>query len=145
MSFYATIQGSISYEKAEHFEAALKVLKDGGWLNDKNKFVDECGNDISDVDDVSVNDRQIDIPCFCHRNLARVLERLFLGGDGKVVWTTTDGDFGAGIVTPEGDEAVDLVKWAKEHDMAPPECDPCSDEYTEWMNDVEMEFMCDVF
>jgi hypothetical protein len=112
MSKYCTISGSIGYERQEEFDNAIALLEKGGWLKD-GFIVDECGNKISEETDVDVSERAICIPLFLHRNLGGLLDDLFKGGKGEVVWTSTESGFAGGVITDGVETSYDLIKWAK--------------------------------
>lgn len=143
MSFYATIHGEIAYEKREDFEAAVKILDEGGWIKD-GKFIDECGEVISGKD-IHEESRVINIPYFCHRNLSRVLNELFIGGKGEVIWTSTDGCFDGGVIRNGIEEYHDLRKWAADNNdtlnvESVPEDSEDFDALCDYMQIIEDEF-----
>ena len=43
MSFYATLEGEITYPNKESFDSVVSLLVKGGWVKD-NQFVDEMGD-----------------------------------------------------------------------------------------------------
>ena len=92
MSFYATILGTIRYETRKAFNSAVGLLDDGSWLRD-GFILNEIDRKISDQADVDAKALTIRIPFHLHRNLTSRLDKLFIGGKGKVVWTSTDGCF----------------------------------------------------
>jgi hypothetical protein len=143
MSKYCTIGGSITYENQEAFDNAIHLLENGGWI--KNGFmINELGNricDTSDTSDVDIARKAFCIPVFLYRNLGAVLDSLFKGGKGEVVWTSTDSGFKGGVIV-DGEETIyDLEKWAKEN-MEQEASLPPEDfaELCEWQQDVEREF-----
>ena len=96
MSFYATIEGELSYEKQEDFDKALETIQDC-WINDKNIFIDEVGGEITDHSTIDFDNRVIQIPYYLYRNFAWVLGNIREYANGWYVWTTTDGDFQGGV------------------------------------------------
>jgi len=142
MSMYCTISGSISYEKQEDFDKALSLLQVGGWLKD-GFILDEMGTRISEEADVDISGRAIRIPLFHYRNLGGFLDKLFVGGKGEVIWTSTDGCFDGGFIIDGKEISYDLTKWAKEN-MPEEDADPPDendfDSYCEWQQEVEQTF-----
>ena len=144
MSTYCTIGGEISYQNKKDFDAALSVLRVGGWLKENN-FIDDSPTFINERSvDIDHNLRVINIPCSHYRNLGYTLENLVKDGKGVVVWTCTDGCFEGGVITDGHEEAFDLRLWAKENmegdDAVPPDFDNEFEAYCEWQQLVEQEF-----
>jgi hypothetical protein len=141
MSFYATIQGSICYKNEADYEAAKAILVNGGWLNADGFILDETDNPINESGVPNVEPHSISIPYSLHRNLTRVLDQLFVGGKGTVVWTSTDGCFSGGVIVDGNETTYDLAQWAKENVEEPaPNADDDFDDYCEWLAEVEDEF-----
>ena len=141
MSFYATIEGVIQYSRQEDFDAAVKILADGQWLQE-GYLVAETGGRISEDPDIDAGARRVSIPWALHRNLARVLGkgRLFRGGMGKVVWTSTDGTFEAGVIRDGEEQIYDLVEWGRRNVGDPPDVDQSPEAYVQWQGEVEQTF-----
>jgi hypothetical protein len=150
MSFYATISGSIHYERQEDFDAALQLLKSGKWVNDNGCFVDETNETFGERPDIDHDARNIRIPLGYHRNLAHHLDELFRGGTGKVVWTSTDGVFEGGVIVDGKKTSYDLTQWGREKVLGEGEEEPDAeenfDEYCKYQSEVEGAFHaeCDV-
>ena len=147
MSTYCTIGGLIHYEKEEDFQAALAILKEG-WLDDEGYMLTEDEHRIDEVEpSVDAVERDIFIPLFHYRNLGYVLNDLFKGGKGKVIWTCTDGCFEGGVIVDGKETHYDLEKWAAEgenmefeEDRTPPDVEKEFDDYCEWQGEVEQAF-----
>lgn len=142
MSFYATIAGAIKYDAQADFEAAVGILKDDGWLDDEDYLVDEVGSRITEhKPNVDHRKRAIRFPLENYRNLARVLENLFRGGTGKVVWASTDGCFDGGVIVDGKETAYDLQTWnqSKGGDP-PPDVDTQLDEFIQWQEQIQEAF-----
>lgn len=140
MSQYCTIGGSIGYERQEDFDNAIHLLEVGGWLKD-GFMVDELENRICDTSDVDISRKAFCIPVYHYHNLGGLLQNLFKGGKGEVVWTTTDGDFQGGVIVNGQETLYDLEVWAKEN-MEEENSLPPDDiaELDEWQQEVEQEF-----
>jgi len=142
MSFYATITGEITYQKKENFNKAYYFLRDNGWIKN-NKFVNEDDDFVSTEIENDINEKEltITIPYGHYRNLARIFNKLFKGGTGKIVATSTDGCF-EGYIIVDGKETVyNLNDWAKENiENDAPDSEKDFDAYCEWMTDVENAF-----
>jgi hypothetical protein len=143
MSFYATIQGSVRYPNKEAFDAAHKLLTDGYWINEDGMFLDECDAVIeNDMTEPSVNPATLTItfPCFCYRNLARILDDLLKGTVGRVCWTSTDGCLEGGYFTDGVHTGHNLEEWIVEQGDSPddkPDPEKDLDEYCEWLGNIE--------
>lgn len=148
MSTYVSMEGSVQYETIDGYEAIVKILSDGGWLNKMGYFVDEMDGMISTagIPDIDKNELTIGIPPYLYRNLGRV-NFFEYPAKGTIVVTCTDGCF-EGSVNIDGVETnYDLEKWAKENlgeDGIPPgdfggDSDD-TDNLTEWQTMVESEF-----
>jgi hypothetical protein len=141
MSFYATIQGSIRYDKQQDFDAAMELLVRGQWMKD-GRLVREDDRPISDGPDADPEARTLRIPRAHYRNLAWALGEgdLFQGGQGKVVWTSTDGTFSAGVINNGKEDAYDLIQWGTPKLGEPPDVDTSPEAYAYWQNEVEQAF-----
>jgi hypothetical protein len=146
MSQYCTISGEIKYNTDEDFERALNLLKTGGWVNSENHFVDETEFRISEETTILPEDRIICIPLCHYRNLGYILEKLFQGATGQVIWTSSDGCFAGGIISDGNETHYDLEEWAKdnmpEEDATPPEIEDVEN-YCEWQQEIEQAFFED--
>ena len=147
MSVYAYIAGEIEYPDLERYEAAKKIIRDGGWIDEDDAWLDETGALIEN-DCFHEKSLSITIPSFPHRNLLHVLGKLTNGASSVGgQWASTDGMFSGGPLV--GDE-VDLHEWAKGHGLggeegydAFPENDDDWDDYAEWQIRVIDAFMED--
>lgn len=143
MSFYATIQGQIQYKTQEAFDAAVKLLADGGWIDAEENMVDECGTPIDNGPCAPI-DREhkvITFPLFHYRNLSRLLNSLFIGGEGQVIWTSTDGCFDGGVIENGSETYYNLRDWAaKEGLELVPEDTEDFDALCDNQQDIEQEF-----
>jgi len=137
MSTYATICGRLKYKEKADFDAALALIRD--WL-DEDHFKEEDNQRVTELPNVLRSLQTLEIPLGYYRNLNSVLPQLFVGGRGKVVWTSTDGQFAGGRIVNGKGELFNLTKWAEQSKMeAPdPEEDICA--YLEWQSQVEREF-----
>ena len=140
MSFYATIQGQITYQNKEDFDKVVAFLRQNEWVKD-DRFIGETENLVSGYKDINEKELTIAIPYGHYRNLARVFNEIFKGGAGKIVATSTDGVF-EGYVIIDGKETVyNLNDWAKENiETKAPDYEEDFDAYCEWMTDVENAF-----
>lgn len=140
MSQYCTVGGYIEYNSKDDFEKALNLLTEGGWVIGQN-FVSETDDLLSEVPDIE--NQTITIPIYHYKNLAGILDALFDGGTGNVVWTTTDGDFQGGVINEIGETLYNLEDWARK-EMAD-EFMEFSEEpdYAEWQQEVEQAFFED--
>jgi len=141
MSFYAHLEGEITYKDRETFNSVVSLLKKGGWIEGK-MFVDESGEVIGwsdgDFEDIDEKNLVINIPNFCHRNLSRV-DFFPEGATGWIVGASTDGCFEGWIIRDGSQSDVDLDKWAKENTTEKKPKD--FDEAMEWQNMVVEDFM----
>jgi hypothetical protein len=143
MSVYTTIAGRIRYRDEFALRAAYSLLETGGWLRDGH-LLNESGRPITSVPNVDQEALTLDIPLSLYRGMARFLDadKLFVGGKGKVVWSSTDGVFAAGVIVNGVETGYDLKKWAKEQgyteDDLPAVDDP--EEVASWQNEVERDF-----
>lgn len=153
MSFYATLQGQLTYPDQESFDKIVKLLKDNEYLDDMGFFLDECGQRVFDHEpNVDKEHLALEIPYAHHRNLARV--SFFSSGvKGTIVGTSTDGCFDGWVIVDGTETFYDLEEWAKnnleEEDTIPPnqkDYDDDDDYYQdlfEWQSLVECEFHSD--
>ena len=142
MSTYATIVGHYVYQNKADYDNAIKLLTEDQWLRDGH-ITDERGANISDDDDPDTDDQamEIRIPLALHRNLCAVLDALFKGATGKVVWTSTDGMFDGGVIKNGKEKTYDLEEWAKIKKMTPaPNPDADFQGYCDWQGQVEEAF-----
>ena len=141
MSFYATVQGQIKYHTQDAFNNAVKILADGGWVKG-DAFLDECEEviDSESLPNIIPDEKVIVIPYFCHRNLARIINDLFIGGEGEVIWSSTDGCFEGGVIRDGEEEHFELRQWAKDNKLEVVEEDAEFDVLCDWYADIETEF-----
>ena len=147
MSLNATLEGRITFRSDADYDAAVAALRQGPWLDEEGRFLDE-GRDVVDpagrVDAVS---RSITIPFAVYRDLIRligVVTPLFSTATGRVVWTCLDGGLTrAGVFTiADGavvcDVEIELEPWGAEHlaDPTPDEADD-PEAYLEWVARAE--------
>lgn len=148
MSFYATIQGNITYPTKERLQEVIASLTEQGWMKD-GRFVDECGEVVGGlVAEDHDGDRSLSIPLGHYRNLARRLDDMTKDTKSRVVWSSTDGCFDGGVITDGVEKTYDLTEWAKENmedeeDQTPPDMEEDWENYVEWTNAVEQEFHCE--
>jgi hypothetical protein len=120
MSFYATINGQITYPDKEAYDKACKLLgmgEKGGWVDKNGYFVDECGNRFFDDPDPDCSPVHLSIiiPVGHYRNLSRLLDALTENTKSEVVWTSTDGCFSVGIIENGVETTYRLDERAKEN------------------------------
>jgi hypothetical protein len=140
MSFYATIQGEITYQKKKDFSRIYKFLKKNKWIKD-NRFIGETKNSISGYKDIDEKEKIITIPYGHYRNLARIFNKFFEGGEGRIIATSTDGCFEGYIIINGKETVYNLNDWAKENiEDDPPDYEEDFDVYCEWMSKVENTF-----
>lgn len=143
MSTYFTMQGEITYEQQEDFDAALKVAEE--WTDGKGRFTTEDDEVITEQqENIYPTERRIVIPWGLYRNFGRFLDELFKGGKGWAVWTSTDGMFEGGVYEDGKETTYDLEEWAKEHFFdegeSMPDAQEDFDEYVEVQSEIESEF-----
>ena len=146
MSFYATIQGTIKYKSQDGFNKAYKMLQDGQWINNKNQFVDEDNNKLTQHANVNRTNKTIEIPLGLYRNFAGHLDELIQDSSNMIVWTSMDGCFSGGIIRNGRETEYDLNEWAKDNVLrkgqSPP--DPTQDTIkrcVDYMNEIQLLFM----
>ena len=143
MSFYATIQGEITFPTQERLDQAVNELTEDGWMKD-GKFIDECGNIFDEQEQPDVQGLTLRIPFGLYRNLSRRIDDLTQGTTGKVVYTSTDGCFEGGVWLDGVFTCYDLKLWARENmeeeNSLPPDINDDFSAYCEWMSEVEMAF-----
>lgn len=143
MSFYATIQGTVTYKDNESLMAVVDDLKKNGWLNDNGKFVDENGFVCLETDTPAFAEKTLHIPCCHYRNLAGQLDQITKDTTGTIVWSSTDGCFSGGVIEDGVEKTYDLKEWAikngdEEEDI--PNQEEEFDAYLNWMDLVEQDF-----
>jgi hypothetical protein len=140
MSIYSMIEGSIVYESQEALDKALGFLRDRHWMNFDDQFINELGDVINGPmsKESNVEGLTLTIPFFYYRNLSCHIKELFVGGRGKVVWTSTNGDFQGGVETENGCKLYNLFDWAKENAEEPTYSNV--HQMDKWMADVEQQF-----
>ena len=119
----------------------MGLLDDGGWL--RGGFIlNETDRKIMLQADVDAKALIIRVPYHLHRNLTSLLDKLFIGGKGKVVWTSTDGCVSAGVIVDGKETAYDLCRWAAEtlKAGAPPDPDMDLATHIRWLRKVERAF-----
>ncbi len=139
MSTYISLEGTIEYKDQMALDSAVQLLEEGGWMV-QNRLVDECGYFLTEYS--NVNGLEISFPSCLYRNIGCVLTNEKLLRDSTtnhLVWTCTDGDFVGGVIDDGVQTISDLEQWAKENSMNPPSAIE-TDEYLEWMDDVERAF-----
>ena len=147
MSFYAIMSGQIKYKDQKSFDEIIKFLTDNKWIDKDGYFLDEEESRIEDINNeshVDFENRVINIPETCYRNLSRHIENFFKGDcTGKIVWASDDGCFDGGFQTETDEQVFYLEKWAKENmddknkiGPNPDESDEKFDEFCEWRHEV---------
>jgi hypothetical protein len=128
MSFYATIQGEIRYEKNEDFVIARDFLRNNGYVIENNM-----------IDYVN---KTIYIPYGYYKNLSEYIVALFKGGVGRVIYTSSDGVLEGWVVIDGKEENYDLKKWAEEtlEKKEIPDPDKDFDAFCEWESRIEEDF-----
>ena len=138
MSFYATITGSARFRTKEAIDVALTRLRKHGWMNERNEFVDERQCPLEPAPAAAtVEGLTLHVPWHLYRNLAGHLGEILAGSKHKVVWTSTDGTYSAGVLIDGTETEHDLREWAAEH-VGPP--DGGEDERDYW-EEVEFDFI----
>jgi hypothetical protein len=139
MSFYATVEGNLSYEKREDFNRAIEAL--GGWINSSDIFIGEADEQVTSNSTIDKKHLTIYIPYFHYRNITRVFDQVIPGSKGWIVWTSTDGCFEAGVIRDSVETTYNLEDWAKDNiEESKPNQDDEWENWTEWANEVEMAF-----
>jgi len=152
MSFYATISGYLTYDNDEAFYRNVKLLEEGKWINDNGYFIDECDESISqeeDDPDIDIDNRTIRIPYGFYRNLTHFFctktfdDKLGLLAEskGKIVWTSTDGCFGGGVIVDGEEKVYELEKWNEENNgEEAPDFEIDFDGYCDWQDEIANNF-----
>ena len=136
MSFYATVEGSLVYEKQADFNRAIEALKP--WLNEKNIFIGEDDEQITD--ESTIGEKTIYIPYYHYRNITRVFDSLIPGNKGWIVMTSTDGCFVGSVIRDEVETNYDLAEWGKDNvEEEAPDYEEF-DDWCEWAKEVEQAF-----
>ena len=92
MSFYATLEGYITYTDKESFNNTINVLKKGGWMDNDGHFA--IGDDYSKVKCIDTKTNTIIIPYAIQRNPFRFLTEIEKGiKECRITGTSTDGMF----------------------------------------------------
>jgi hypothetical protein len=148
MSFYATLSGEIKFKDPAAFERIIQMLKDQEYINENNVFLDECGEEMGNGN--VLLPMTIVIPWGLYRNFSRILDDIFdmEDVDGKIVGTSTDGCFDGWVLEKRNgvktSKDYNLNEWAKENDKENDNGeeipDEDSDDYVDWLNDVESDF-----
>ena len=143
MSFYATLEGEITYPNKESFDSVVSLLVKGGWVKD-NQFVDEMGDvigfDDGDFESIEPRYLTITIPRFLYRNMSRI-DFFCKGAKGYLVGTSTDGCFEAWTIVDGVETNYNLDQWAKENiDEKQPDDDEAR---IKWAEMVQDEFIAD--
>jgi hypothetical protein len=139
MSTYATIQGSIQFDKKEAYEKVVQILTDGGWIDSAGNWRNEIGDQIGD-DGLYPSQMKINIPLGYYRNLLGILDAILAEASavsGK--WASTDGMFSGGDLGSQ--EEIDLRKWADEQGFEEPPDDDDFENMSIWMDEVIDFFM----
>lgn len=157
MSTYASVGGTIRYNSREAFDKAMALLT-SHWLDKDGKFHSEYNSGaINDEQCIFPDDLRIVIPEAYYRNLENFIPTLFENGVGRVVWTSTDGQFVGGVYTrrEKSDKLQDVLysleDWFKSQvspeDTTNPESEDYIpnvetefEEYCQWQEEVQNDF-----
>lgn len=147
MSKYAYIEGQIIFGSEEKKNQAVRLLEEGGWIED-GQWHDEAGGSHGET---LGEDAVIEIPQKVYRNLIHYIKDIYkLAKTYHVAWASNDGDFHAGVISSGGTWTVDLYEWAKANvnESIPTEADFESEsEFQEnlslWQESVIEEFLSD--
>lgn len=147
MSFYATIEGEVTFQDKTRLDEVVQSLTEDKWMKD-GKFIDECETVVDESTESDIDGLTLRIPLCHYRNLSRRLDWMVQGcKDAHIVWTSTDGCFDGGVYEGDRETCFDLAKWAKEtlepEDQNPPDMEKDFDAYCEWQQMVEQEFFSD--
>lgn len=139
MSTYATIQGTLQFDKKEAYDKVVHTLMVGGWMDSAGKWRNEIGHQIGD-DGLYPIELKINIPLGYYRNLLHVLDSILVqtsAASGQ--WASTDGMFKGGYFGQA--EEIDLRQWAAEQDFEEPPDDDDFENMSIWMDEVVNYFM----
>lgn len=139
MSTYATIQGTLQFDKKEAYDKVVHTLMSQGWMDSAGKWRNEIGDQIGD-DGLYPNELKINIPLGYYRNLIHILDSILAetsAASGK--WASSDGMFTGGYFGDE--EEIDLKQWAIEQDFEEPPDDDDFENMSIWMDEVINYFM----
>jgi hypothetical protein len=133
MSFYATLSGRIRFRTKESLDAALTFLRECGWMNDRNVFLDERGEPITR--ETTLRGMTLCLPHYVYRNLGGTsLDRILAGTEHRVAWASTDGMNSAGVIVDGKEKTFDLNQWAAKHVELEEDDEgyDLTDEFIEW-------------
>jgi hypothetical protein len=141
MSTYTTMQGELTFPTLRDYQAAVKQLQDGRWMDAEGFFLDDVGHHAHDEAATAPDSLTINIPYSLYRNIDAAIGDISEGASGYIVSTCTDGCFDGAIYRDGKWTNCDLEDWAKKQPgrMAAP-ADQESDAYLEWLNDIEQDF-----
>jgi hypothetical protein len=129
MSFYVTLSGRIRYRTKEALDAALTFLRERGWLDDQNVFLDERGQRMWPR--TTLRGMTLQLPRCVYRNLGgTALDRILAGSEHRIAWASTDGVEAAGVIVDGEETTFELDEWAAEH---------CQGEEYEGEDDLDLE------
>ncbi len=140
MSFYATIQGSVTFPDKAALDKVVQDLNTRYWMRGEN-FVDD-GEHVVNETASDVEGLTLKIPLATYNKLVWHLNKVSDGGsEYRFVWTSTDGMERGGVIVDGTEKEWDLKEWAKENmpeeDATPP---GDFDEYCQWLSEVELAF-----
>jgi hypothetical protein len=94
MSFYASLEGYITYTDKESFNKAVTFLKKGDWMDKDGHFAISDGDDYSREKCIDSKTNTITIPPAIYRNPFRFLTEIEKGiKECHITGTSTDGMF----------------------------------------------------
>lgn len=148
MSFYATLAGFVHYSDKEKFDEAVKLLKDGDWVDDDGFLLDENNSPV-DPRQKTIREKKLTlvIPYGYYRNFNRVIYKLPEGWTGKIVGASTDGVTAGWVIVDGKQTDTDLIEWGNADNMEEncPDPDTETEEYVSWLNECADLFVSENF
>ncbi|WP_302083128.1 hypothetical protein [Salinibaculum rarum] len=146
MSTYTTTKGTLVFNNDASFDDALDVLREGGWINDNEQFVDEDNRPIMPWSTVHHDAKVIGIPCAMYRNLSKVLDSLVSLASAASIVGCNEESGTLFLQTDNETVRLDTVEWAKLHAgdaselKSPDDPNVGTEEFTTWKDTVREEF-----
>jgi hypothetical protein len=144
MSFYATLSGKIIFPDKDSFDAFILSIDE--YLS-KDTFIDETGDEMCDGPHVDRKNLTVVIPFGLYRSINKKIDDVFdivEGIKGKIIGTSTDGVTCGWTIIADGTEVqtkeFDLIQWAKENDDGDAVPAEDSEDYIDWLAEVEGDF-----
>jgi hypothetical protein len=132
------MEGELTFPAVQAYQAAVKRLRDGRWMDLDGYLLDEIGHRWDDEAATMPEALTINFPYYLYRNLP--IGAISVGARGFIVSTCTDGCFEGYVFRDGGWKNYDLENWATQRCKKPRPDDEDSDAYIDWLNDIEQDF-----